>query len=184
MREGELTLDLSLQGEYFAEVSAIATPEDWQTWVESWLAYLSPNLSPINAYELNIQFISDSAIAAFNAQYRQQDRSTDVLSFAALDNGSLPAEILEAIPCNLGDLLISVETAQKQCELHGHTLLEELVWLVTHGLLHLLGWDHPDEAHLQKMLSMQQKLLTQIGLQLSNSAYFSEDSAISSFLNT
>ena len=179
-----LTVDLSLQGERLAEVTAIAAPADWQAWVQAWLAYLSPNLSPMNAYELNLQFISDSAIAAFNRQYRQQNRSTDVLSFAALDNGTLPPAVLEQIPCDLGDIFISVETAQRQCQAHGHTLLEELVWLATHGLLHLLGWDHPDEAHLQEMLSMQQKLLAHIGLQLSSSAYFSEDSATVSFLDT
>lgn len=173
------TVDLSLQGEYLDAVCAIASREDWQTWLQAWLAYLCPNLSPINTYELSIQFISDETITAFNAQYRQQDRATDVLSFATSDNDALlPTAMWQQIPYNLGDLLISVETAQKQCDARGHSLLEELVWLTAHGFLHLLGWDHPDEVQLQEMLSMQQKLLAYIGLKLSNSMYFTEDHTV------
>ncbi|MEL7315617.1 MAG: rRNA maturation RNase YbeY, partial [Cyanobacteria bacterium J06559_3] len=89
------TVDLSLQGEFLEAVSAIASPEDWQTWLQTWLAYLAPDLSPIHAYELSIQFTSDAAIATFNAQYRQRDRPTDVLSFAALENAALPPEVLQ-----------------------------------------------------------------------------------------
>ncbi|MEL6384230.1 MAG: rRNA maturation RNase YbeY [Cyanobacteria bacterium J06626_18] len=166
------TVDLSLQGEFLEAVSAIASPEDWQTWLQTWLAYLAPDLSPIHAYELSIQFTSDAAIATFNAQYRQRDRPTDVLSFAALENAALPPEVLQQIPCDLGDLIISVETARRQSDIHGHTLLEEIAWLAAHGLLHLLGWDHPDETRLEAMLSMQQKLLAQVGLKLSSSTYF------------
>ena len=133
------TLDLTLQGEFLEAVTAIASPADWQTWLQQWLAYLAPDLSPINAYELSIQFTSDAAIAALNARYRQQARPTDVLSFAALENTILPPEVLQHIPCDLGDLVISVETAQRQTDIHKHTLLEEIAWLTAHGLLHLLG---------------------------------------------
>ncbi|MGF1521750.1 MAG: rRNA maturation RNase YbeY [Leptolyngbyaceae cyanobacterium] len=166
------TVDLSLQGECLKAISMIVAADDWQTWLQTWLACLSPALSPLNAYELSIQLTSDAAIAALNAQYRQQNCPTDVLSFAALENTTLPPGVFSQIPCNLGDIIISVETAQRQCDTHGHTLLEEMAWLTAHGLLHLLGWDHPDETRLKEMLSMQQQLLSQVGLELSHSAYF------------
>ena len=48
--------------------------------------------------------------------------------------------------------MISVNTAQRQAQQQGHSLPTELAWLATHGLLHLLGWDHPDEESLMQML--------------------------------
>ena len=168
-----LKLEISLQGEQLEIVSMITSLESWQTWLHTWLVHLSPNFSPIGAYELSIQFTSDQGITALNNQYRQQDGPTDVLSFVALDNNMPLSEgILAEIPFNLGDLIISVETAQRQCETHGHSLLEELAWLMAHGLLHLLGWDHPDELQLGRMLSMQRDLLTKVGMHLEDSQYF------------
>lgn len=166
-----LTVEVEVLGEAIAPVQAIVPPETWHTWLHTWLEQLAPTLSPINAYELSLQFTTDAGIAALNRDYRQRDQPTDVLSFAGLDDAPLPPEVLAAIPFNLGDLIISVETAQRQCETHGHSLKEELAWLATHGLLHLLGWDHPDEAQLQAMWSEQRSLLTSIGLTLPNSAY-------------
>ena len=170
-----LTVETSFQGDALATVKALASLEDWQRWLQVWLEHLAPDLSPIGAYELSIQFTSDNVITALNARYRQQNRPTDVLSFAALDNTPLPVEVLAEIPVDLGDLVISVETAQRQCQAHGHSLLGELAWLTAHGLLHLLGWDHPDEAHLQQMLSRQRELLASAGISLDDSAYFSRE---------
>ena len=172
METPSLTVEVNLQGEALDVVGAIVEPENWQSWLRTWLNYLSPGLSPIEAYELSLQFTSDEVIAGLNSRYRQQNCPTDVLAFAALDNASLPPEVLSGIPLNLGDLIISVDTAQRQCKTYGHSLRKELVWLVAHGLLHLLRWDHPDENHLHQMLSMQRELLLQIGLPVDNSGYF------------
>lgn len=174
MPHAELTVEVEVLGEALAPVQAIVPPETWQTWLQTWLEQLDPILSPIDAYELSLQFTTDAEIAALNRDYRQQDRPTDVLSFAGLDAAPLPPEVLAAIPFNLGDLIISVETAQRQCETHGHSLTEELAWLAAHGLLHLLGWDHPDEAHLQAMWSQQRSLLASTGLTLPHSAYLTD----------
>jgi probable rRNA maturation factor len=64
----------------------------------------------------------------------------------------------------LGDIVISVETAYRQAQQQGHSLQTELAWLATHGLLHLLGWDHPDEESLQGMLYQQETLLKLVNL--------------------
>jgi len=79
-----------------------------------------------------------------------------VLSFAALDD----APPLTDDPClELGDIIVSVPTARRQALDHGHDLHWELRWLVSHGLLHLLGWDHPDDNSLAAMLALQERLL-------------------------
>lgn len=171
----DLTVDIEVFGESVDTVAAIAPPETWQRWLQTWLQQLAPALSPIGAYELSLQFTTDDVIQQLNRDYRQHDHPTDVLSFAALDDAPLPPEVLAEIPFNLGDLIVSVETAQRQAAVHSHSLREELVWLVAHGLLHLLGWDHPDEASLQEMWHQQRSLLALIGIQLSESAYFSEE---------
>jgi probable rRNA maturation factor len=64
----------------------------------------------------------------------------------------------------LGDIIISVDMADKQAPEHGYSLRKELAWLASHGLLHLLGWDHPDEASLLLMLDRQEKMLKCSGL--------------------
>lgn len=174
MQPPVITVDVTLDGDALETVRAIAPATDWPTWVQTWMNYLAPDLSPIGAYELTIQLTSDATIADLNARYRQQDRPTDVLSFAVVDDTPLPPPVLAEIPFPLGDLIISVETAQRQCQTHGHSLVQELAWLSAHGVLHLLGWDHPDEASLQKMWSMQRELLAQVGISLTDSQYFME----------
>jgi probable rRNA maturation factor len=70
------------------------------------------------------------------------------------------------MPLYLGDIVISIDTAQQQAQKQGHTLLTELAWLASHGLLHLLGWDHPDEESLERMLKQQVKLLKSVGISI------------------
>jgi probable rRNA maturation factor len=62
-----------------------------------------------------------------------------------------------------------VETADKQAQVQGHPLDIELAWLASHGLLHLLGWDHPDDETLTQMLAQQQRLLHTVGLSMGDS---------------
>ena len=62
-------------------------------------------------------------------------------------------------PLELGDIVISLETAARQAPEHEHSLQQELLFLATHGLLHLLGWDHPDAASLAAMLARQDRLI-------------------------
>ncbi|HIK16558.1 MAG TPA: rRNA maturation RNase YbeY [Leptolyngbyaceae cyanobacterium M33_DOE_097] len=151
--------------------TAIAEPSEntWVLWFEQWLATLAPNLSPISAYELTLRLTDDSEIQTLNRDYRQIDRPTDVLAFAALEAEPVPDEIIESEPLYLGDIIISLPTAEKQAIAQGHSTLIELAWLAAHGLLHLLGWDHPDEPQLHRMLAQQEVLLNTVGLTVINS---------------
>jgi probable rRNA maturation factor len=138
--------------------------ETWETWFQHWLVALRPSLSPIDSYELSLRLTDDREVQALNRQYRQQDKPTDVLSFAALETESPPPEVIQSLPLYLGDIVISLDTAQRQALSQQHPLETELAWLAAHGLLHLLGWDHPDEPSLLQMLEQQQQLLSIVGL--------------------
>jgi len=105
---------------------------------------------------LGLRFTDDAGIAELNSQWRQKSGPTDVLSFAALDD---TPDWLEGAAVELGDIIVSLDTAHRQAADHDHSLRYELHWLISHGLLHLLGWDHPDERSLSAMLALQEHLL-------------------------
>jgi len=138
-------------------------PITWQTWLEGWAETLKDDLPPAAAYEVTLRLTGDAEIQALNAQYRHCHQPTDVLAFAALEWDSPRLELGE-LPLSLGDIVVSVETAQRQAQGEGHPLTTELTWLVAHGFLHLLGWDHPDAVALKRMLQKQALLLDQAGL--------------------
>lgn len=161
-----MEVELNVQ-DYFSESSLITgvDEETWQNWFSAWLETLQPNNSSAESYELSLRLTDDAEIHSLNAQYRQQDKPTDVLAFAALEvNIPQSDEMLECLPLYLGDIVISVDTAQRQAKQQSHSLQIELAWLAAHGLLHLLGWDHPDDESLRRMLHQQTSLLETIGL--------------------
>lgn len=97
--------------------------------------------------ELELLLTSDEEIHALNKTYRGKDRPTDVLSFTLDD------------PKTLGQLVISVPRTQEQAEQLGQSFEEELRFLFSHGLLHLLGYDHEDPADEKIMLAKTYALL-------------------------
>lgn len=146
----------------------LLTEPAWQHWFQQWIELLNPELSPIQSYELGLLLTDDDEIQTLNAYYRQKNQPTDVLAFASLEaDHPQPPELLSTLPLYLGDIVISVDTAQRQAHQQGCFLAQELAWLASHGLLHLLGWDHPDEAHLILMLDQQAELLRAVGFQIS-----------------
>jgi probable rRNA maturation factor len=132
------------------------------------------------AYCLGLSLVDDAEIAALNRDWRHKDGPTDVLAFAAQDEGleeapPMPMPVWDegpervgseagwpGEPLELGDIVISVATAARQASEHGHSLVRELLFLASHGLLHLLGWDHPDEDSLAAMLERQEALLASV----------------------
>ncbi|HHP7243270.1 MAG TPA: rRNA maturation RNase YbeY [Elainellaceae cyanobacterium] len=138
----------------------------WDTWFQVWINALDPDYSPIQSYELSLRLTHDADIQTLNAQYRNIDTPTDVLAFAALEVDYPQIDDVQAFPVYLGDIVISLETAQRQADEQQHSLQVELAWLASHGLLHLLGWDHPDDESLSQMVSQQETLLAIVGLTL------------------
>jgi probable rRNA maturation factor len=87
--------------------------------------------------EVDVLLTGDATLKRLNRQYRHKNKATDVLSFPA--DASIAAH-------HAGDLAISLETAQRQADEHGHTLRDEVRVLMLHGLLHLAGFDHETDA--------------------------------------
>lgn len=157
-----MNLELTVQDLYQPSVVDEST---WVAWFQDWLQTPGLELPPADTYELSLRLTTDTEIQALNAQFRHQDKSTDVLSFAAME---VDVPEIEPEPGDLslylGDIIISVDTAVRQAPEHGYALKKELAWLASHGLLHLLGWDHPDEPSLLLMLDQQETFLAQSGL--------------------
>ncbi len=150
-----------------ASSSDSISEETWHHWFHKWLQTLHPHISEAIDYELSIRLTNDVEIQELNAQYRQQNQPTDVLAFAALEvDCPQPDELRLSQPLYLGDIVISVDTAGRQAQKQGHSLKIELAWLAAHGLLHLLGWDHPDDDRLMQMLNQQETLLESISLNI------------------
>ena len=139
---------------------------------------------------LTLLITDDNGIQEMNQQYRQQNKPTDVLSFPLLDapivqapadqlwtpqekEGDEPAtnasgQLPTFVPppgtvTNLGDIMMSWPTIERQASEAGHTTLHELLYLLSHGVLHLVGYDDQTEAGYQAMISMQEAALKAAG---------------------
>ncbi|MDP6834351.1 MAG: rRNA maturation RNase YbeY [Prochlorococcaceae cyanobacterium ETNP1_MAG_9] len=136
----------------------------WEKDLKEWIQYIRndellfcPELvrsAPV--VTMGLQFTDDSTIAALNSSWRCKPETTDVLSFAVFDEDIYMSgcQFIE-----LGDIVVSVTRAEQQAQQQNHSLLHELRWLVSHGLLHLLGWDHPTAEKLNEMIGCQEQLL-------------------------
>lgn len=112
--------------------------------------------------ELSCLIINDERIHEINREYRQIDRSTDVISFALEDNDQF---YVEGMPRSLGDIFISYDHAKEQSAEYGHSLKREMCFLFTHGLLHLLGYDHMNETDEKEMFTLQKEILDILGIE-------------------
>ena len=105
---------------------------------------------------VGIHFTTDEEIQALNAQYRGFDKPTDVLSFEAHEFDP------ETGATYLGDLILSVPTLKRQAASAKHPVETEMLLLITHGILHLLGYDHATPEEKEEMWSIQSEILAQI----------------------
>jgi probable rRNA maturation factor len=110
---------------------------------------------------LTILLTDDEYLRRLNNQYRGEDRATDVLSFPAGE--AFPNA--EEMALYLGDIAISWPYAERQAAAKGHETVAELQLLAVHGALHLLGYDHADEAEKTTMWSAQKAILQKLGLE-------------------
>lgn len=112
--------------------------------------------------EVSCILVDDERIHEINREYRHIDRSTDVISFAMEDNDQF---YVEGMPRTLGDIFISVDHAKKQAEEYGHSLRREMCFLFTHGILHLLGYDHMTDEQEKEMFGLQDEILGALSIE-------------------
>lgn len=119
------------------------------------------NLLKLDRAEVSVVFMSDAEMAVYNERYRNKQGPTNVLSFPAVagDDGFVPPDN------ELGDILVSVDTARREAGRDGHTLHHRLTELIVHGMLHLIGYDHErSETEALRMWDYEKELFQQIQL--------------------
>ena len=114
--------------------------------------------------EISVIFVDDEEIHRINKEYRDVDKSTDVLSFPMFNKGEY--EVSPETGCvALGDIVISIEHAQAQADEFGHSFEREMAYLTVHSMLHLLGYDHEAGGIEQvRMREREEGVLKQLGL--------------------
>ncbi len=122
-----------------------------------WLS--GANVKEIEARGIfSLVLVSDKKIRELNALWRGFDKATDVLSFP------MDTEVPDPeIPYELGEIIISMDTAKAQAEDLGHSFERELAFLMVHGMLHVLGFDHETEPEEKEMFGRQRKILQAAG---------------------
>jgi probable rRNA maturation factor len=116
--------------------------------------------------EVGVLWVDDSYIRTLNQTYRGLDCPTDVLSFALQEQSEDEPDVLDD-PFKemlLGDIIISLETAERQAVEFGHSLEREVGFLLVHGVLHLLGFDHQAETECLLMRQEEEKILDVLGI--------------------
>ncbi len=114
--------------------------------------------------EVDVSIVSDEQIQAINAEHRKLDMPTDVLSFPLGENGEYDIDPATGAKL-LGDIVISIEHAEKQAKDYGHSLQREIGYLTVHSMLHLLGYDHIHGGlEAVKMREKEEAVMQSIGL--------------------
>lgn len=104
--------------------------------------------------EVSVHLIADTKMRQLNAHYRGKDKTTDVLSFAMVDD-----EIPGGMHNDWGDIFISIPQIERQAKRFNVTRKEEFMRMLVHGTLHLLGYDHEKKSDANIMFPLQEKLL-------------------------
>ena len=122
-----------------ARIAAAATHE----------AALADGAAPL-AGETAIAFAADADVRPLNAQFRGQDKATNVLSFPGALGG--------------GDVILALETVQKEAEIQGKSMHDHTVHLIVHGILHLMGYDHVAGREARRMERLERTILAGLGI--------------------
>jgi probable rRNA maturation factor len=109
--------------------------------------------------ELSLVLADDALVRRLNRQWRRIDAATDVLSFAAEDEGLAPRA-----PFLMGDVILAFETVSRQAQEQGKPLADHVRHLVVHGVLHLLGYDHEEPGDAQEMEALETRVLARLGI--------------------
>lgn len=110
--------------------------------------------------EFGVIFVDNNRIQEINKEYRNIDRETDVITFRLADYEKVIYNNIEV----LGDIYISIDKAKSQSLEYGHSYLRELSFLLIHGFLHLLGYDHMNKEDEEEMFKLQEEILYGYGI--------------------
>ena len=111
--------------------------------------------------EISVTFVEGEEIRELNRDYRDTDRVTDVLSFPQFDDLNDIPEVGEIC---LGDVVICKDRAEEQAKEFGHSFEREIIYLFTHSILHLLGFDHMEEDEKKEMREREEEVMNYLGI--------------------
>ena len=128
-------------------------------------------LKQVDNLFLELEFVSKQKIKKLNSQFRNIDKVTDVLSFPNLDNikgkvlnkKDYPLDLTEdGKAIFIGSIAVCTKRAQEQAKEYGHSIEREVTYLVCHGILHLMGYDHIDESDKIEMRKIEEEIMSKI----------------------
>jgi probable rRNA maturation factor len=114
--------------------------------------------------EVSLVLADDATVQALNRTYRGRDKPTNVLSFANLDAADAAAAAAPDAPVLLGDVVLALETLLREADAQGKVPGDHLCHLIVHGLLHLLGFDHQEDAEAETMEDLERRVLDRLGI--------------------
>lgn len=151
-----LELDLEIDNRSWVELDASVYEK-----VEEYIIITLQQENVLVPCEISFSLVIPEEIQELNAEYRNIDKETDVLSFPMLefpeDEDMLTYET--GIPVMLGDIVISTTRAAEQAEAYGHSLEREICYLSVHSVLHLLGYDHMEEDEKRVMRAREKAIM-------------------------
>ncbi len=148
---------------------AVALEELAETAAQAVLAHLG---MVADVFEIAVLACDDARIAELNADFRDKDKATNVLSWPSEDHGverdgdvpELPEQSFPGMPEELGDIAISYDTCAREAEAAGKPMAEHVTHLMVHGTLHLLGYDHVRDKDATLMEGLETTILGKMGL--------------------
>ncbi len=149
----ELVLDLSLEIESYEEVINLEEIKDYVKDI------LSDEFEAEKPIYMSIALIDNFEIQRINRDFRGKDSPTDVISFAYHETEDYMIGPYDT----LGDIVISLEKVEEQSVDYGHSFEREFYYVLTHGILHLLGYDHIEDEDKKEMRIREEELLEKFG---------------------
>jgi probable rRNA maturation factor len=156
--------------------SLISVEKDLEENIKEIIDYALKEEQVLIPYEVSLIFVDNEAIREINLDTRGIDRATDVLSFPMLDYEDKKVfkecylghefSIIDLNEGNLvlGDIVLSLERAKEQSEEFGHSFIREVCYLVTHSILHLLGYDHMEDDDKIIMRAREEEILSKFNI--------------------
>lgn len=154
--EKELCIQESLIEKLFNEIVCLILKQDAVKEMSNNKYIFNKN---VEEFEMDLYFCNNEAIQELNKQYRNTDSPTDVLTFAIQEDSP---RIIGIPIVNLGEIVISIDKVKQQAQENGHSYFIEVVTLITHGVLHLLGCHHETDESYYKIVSLQKLVLKEI----------------------
>lgn len=140
-------------------IAASADIPDDET-ISGWINRAALAADVDGTYSVSVSLVDDDQSSALNRRYRGKDKPTNVLSFPAGDIEGLPQEVVRP----LGDIVICVPVVEKEAAQQGKDLSSHWAHMLVHGALHLLGFDHIEDADAEEMENLEIRVLAGSGI--------------------